>query len=93
VKCWAGCDAPDIVTAVGMTLADLFPAREQRTHNAAPVRRPFSASDALQCLDFEAWVLQLAAGDLAHGELSDESRERLALAARRIHAAREVCHG
>lgn len=50
-------------------------------------RRPraISARDALVALQFEALLVAVAAGNLAHGvDLSDEDRERLTLAAARI---------
>lgn len=95
IHCWSGgCDAADIVAAIGLTLADLFPPRERREHSITPVRNPFSARDALECLDLEAYAVQIAASDMARGvALDDDSLDRLALAATRIHAAREVCRG
>ena len=43
LKCFAGCSAADVVGAVGLELADLFPRVEWQqtgTHHAKPTRRP-----------------------------------------------------
>jgi hypothetical protein len=84
---FGGCSVHEVVAAVGLELSDLFPPHPlHETHRAE--RRPFSADDALRCLDFEATLIHLAACDMAAGNtLSDDDRARLALAARRIHDA------
>lgn len=94
VHCWAGCDAPDIVASLGLKLSDLFPPRDQRKHFTPPTRHAFSARDALEVLDAEAYFCELAAADMVRGiTLCDDDLDRLALAAARIHAAREASHG
>ncbi len=88
VHCFAGCAVGDVLAAVGLELDTLFPPRPLH-ETRKPERRPFSADDALRCLDFEATLIHLAACDLANGKpQSDDDRARLALAARRIHDAR-----
>lgn len=87
VHCFGGCAVGDVLAAVGMELNALFPPRPLH-EGRKPERRPFSADDALRCLDFEATLVHLAACDLANGKRqSDDDRARLALAARRIHDA------
>lgn len=87
VKCFAGCSAQEIVAAAGLTMSDLFPARET-PHHVRPERRPFPASDVLRAVAFEALVVAAAASAMATGEpLSAVDRERLLLAVQRLQAA------
>lgn len=90
IHCWAGCDAIDIVSAIGLTLADLFPDREQQHQHHTGGHRPrISASDALRLLSREAAVLCLAAADLARGiSLSPDDLARLMAACTRIYELR-----
>jgi hypothetical protein len=89
-----GCDASQIVAAVGLQLADLF--EKPLTHHAAPVpsRSRFNPWDLLRLLRREADVLVIAASMLARGEVLDEvDRERLRHANERIGRAVEVIRG
>jgi hypothetical protein len=93
LKCFSkGCGAAEIAAAVGLDLADLFPPRPtDPQQRGKPIRRPFSARDALLCLDLEITLAYLYAVDLAKGMLLDEKdRARLALCANRIAAAKEA---
>lgn len=36
LKCWAGCKTEDVVTALGLTMSDLFPTRPSHTHSIRP---------------------------------------------------------
>ncbi|EGQ62084.1 hypothetical protein GGI1_10771, partial [Acidithiobacillus sp. GGI-221] len=56
LKCWTGCGAAEIVSALGLSLADLFPAdrRSLADHGTGPMRRPFDWRDALQGISHEA---------------------------------------
>lgn len=81
-----GCSAHEIVSAVGLSLSDLFPERPQQ--HAQKERRPFPATDALRAIGFEALVVCAAAAALATGEpLSAVDRERLLQAGERIQSA------
>jgi hypothetical protein len=92
---FAGCGACDVLAAVGLDLADLFPERVDKypqtgrapRHRSAP---PISAGDALELLDQEAWVVEIAAHDLAQGVWTDQHRHDLGLAASRISAIRRA---
>lgn len=92
VHCFAECAALDVLQAVGLDFADVFPERP-RTHHVRGQRKPFSALDALTCLTQESAIIALAASDLALGKsLEPADAERVALAAGRIASALEVCH-
>lgn len=94
--CHAGCSVEDVLAAVGLTFADLFPPRAL-DHRVKPERRPFPAADVLRAIGFESLVVAAAAVALLAGEpFSDVDRERLILAVSRIQAAMTaagVSHG
>lgn len=88
LKCWTGCSAAEVVAAVGLELADLFPAKT--LDGGKPERRPFPATDILLAVRFETMIVSLAAVQLAKGKrLADEDYDRLKLAASRLQAAAE----
>ena len=85
LKCFAGCSAHEVVAAVGLDIADLFPTREK--HHCKPERRPFPAADILRAVAFESIVVATAGAALLSGEpFTDEDRERLMLAVSRIQS-------
>jgi hypothetical protein len=88
VHCFSGCAAADVLNAVGLDFDALFP---ERPIGRKPERRPFSAADALRCLEIEGLVILTAAQDLNAGKaLSAGDIERLAIAVGRINAALEA---
>ncbi len=86
LHCFGGCPSADVLAAVGLEFADLYP---DRTPDYGP--RPKSripALDVLRALHFEALVVAVAAGHLLEGKPLDAGdMERLALAQQRIRAA------
>jgi hypothetical protein len=89
LRCHAECDTGDVLAAVGMTYGDLYP--DRTSHHAAPLHRPHPARDVLAALAHECIIVGCAAQDLQRGiALSDDDRDRLATAIRRIRAAAEV---
>jgi hypothetical protein len=95
LKCWTGCGADEIVNALGLSLADLFPGDRYTVTNTGPMRRrPFSPRDALAGIAHEATVARLIAEAVRSGEtLASEDRDRLALAVERISDALEAAEG
>lgn len=90
LHCFAGCSVHEVVGAVNLTLDALFPSRPL-PDGRKPERNPFSAADALRCIDFEASLVYLVALHVLEDRpLSDEQFERLALAAERISDAKEA---
>lgn len=82
--CFALCDVQSVLSAVDLEFDALYPERVIDTHGKQE-RRPFPASDVLRAIAFEARIVALGALDMAHGRaLSEEARERLLLANRRI---------
>lgn len=93
---FGGCEAVDVIAAVGLELADLFPDSDghpgghPRAH-ARPGNPPrIPAADRLAAIDREATVVAMIADSAAKGAtITEAMRERLALAASRIGAARD----
>ena len=93
VHCFAGCGAADVVGAVGLNMADLFP--DDRKHRRANNGQRHLPRDVLGCISTEAVIALIAAETMQRGEpLKDDDIDRLALASRRLrNAAREAgCH-
>jgi hypothetical protein len=93
--CFAGCDVSDVLAAVGLTLADLFPTPVR--DNSPEGRRVASAASrenswraALGVLDYEAGIVLAAAELISRNVRWSHQYARLALAVRRIQSAREV---
>jgi hypothetical protein len=85
VHCFAGCSTHEVLGAVGLDMAALFPPRE--IQHGKPERRPFPAADVLRAVGFEALVVCAAAVTMATGEpFTPADRDRLILATERIQA-------
>ena len=99
LHCFGGCSATEVIQALGLTTADLFPVRlrpetpdERRAWRRAAREAGWGA--ALDVLDYEATLVLLAARAVAAGEpLSSDDLDRLAQAAGRINEARGVLRG
>lgn len=96
VHCFGGCEALVVVQAVGLDLVDLFPERlpDDKPGDRQQRRRSARESQwgaALEMLDLEARVVQIAYADMSAGRaLSAEDLTRLAQACQRIAEARTV---
>ena len=85
MKCFGGCSVQEIMGAVGMEMGDLFP---DTNKDLPPVKRKYYASDLLRVIEFEAWVVSVAAYTMAQGlPLSEEDRGRMKKAQARIMEA------
>ena len=93
LKCFAGCSAYEVVSAIGMDMTDLFPkdnllGNTHDTQQRKSERRPFYATDLLKIIHFEALLTGIAAFDLSEGrQVSDTDRKRLKTAFERINEA------
>ena len=89
LRCFAGCNAYEIVSVVGLELSDLFPRHENFTHRrpGTPLRRPWSAADVLRAVQHELHVVAVCAGQLRNEGLTLEDSTRLTLALQRVFAA------
>jgi hypothetical protein len=71
--------------AIGMDIGDLFP---DTNKDLPPVKRKYYATDLLRVIEFEAWVVSVAAYTMSQGlTLSEQDRERMKKAQTRIMEA------
>lgn len=92
LHCFAGCPTADVLAAVGLEFADLYPDRAPDYGPRPKSRIP--ALDAIRALHFEALVVAIAARALLEGKpLDTGDMERLALAEQRIRAAVSLVEG
>ncbi|MEQ1800638.1 MAG: DNA primase [Gammaproteobacteria bacterium] len=87
VHCFAGCDPESVLEAVGLRMADLFPAGA-RTHHAPPTRSRIPAADLLRVIERDSLTVGIGgARFLERRELTDAEWQVLAWAVGRIAAA------
>ncbi len=88
LHCFAGCGIEEILAAVNISFAHLFPPQPLQSHSYSPVRRPFVTGDILRAIGFEVLLVAVAACNIAKGiTLTTEDLERLILASGRIQTA------
>jgi DNA primase len=87
LHCFGGCEALDVVEALGLSMTDLFP---ERLGELKQVAHPFSAADALRALSRESAIVAISAADALEGKPQD--LDRIAKAAERIAEALEYVH-
>lgn len=89
VHCFAGCSPQEVVAALGLTLADLFPANGEPRR---PPPAPGVTRTALRAaVKFEQEVLYFIASDRAKGKaISQTDAAREHLAKQRIELARRT---
>lgn len=93
MKCFAGCPTVDVLAAVGLSMADLFPQSDNDAYRAS--KRPgerWVPRDVLAAVAREAVITLMAAEATHRGDrLSRADLDRLATAAGRLRsAAKEV---
>lgn len=90
---FGGCSAADVISAVGLTMADLFPA--PLTSPGDKPARPnhwHAAREAVRTLHREVLIVAIAAENIAAGVKLDEAdRELVVQAASKIRATAEIC--
>lgn len=94
IHCFGGCGAADVIAAVGMEFAELFPEPLQgEIYHKSRVSQPFTAADALRCLARESGVIAIAVADIAEKrQLKQEDAIRVDLAAARLATALEYVY-
>ncbi len=99
LHCFAGCAAIDVVHAIGLRMADLYP-RPLKLASGSPARRKLALGyearwyAALRVVLHESTIIQVAASDLVQRSgLTADDRARLNEAVERINQAWEVLRG
>ena len=88
LHCFSGCSVEDVVGAVGLTVADLFPARGPRGPGAGskPQRLKVPAYQALEILVLEAQLIAIVGSDMVKRKtINDVDHQRLLKAVGRVH--------
>lgn len=96
VHCFGGgCGAADVISAVGLDFADLFPPRPDTENYSRPaISHPFTAADALRCLASESGVIAIAIADMVEGrQIKECDSQRISLAQTRIATAMGYVYG
>ncbi|MCL2829595.1 MAG: DNA primase [Betaproteobacteria bacterium] len=87
LHCFAECSPHEVLSAIGLTMTDLFPERLS-DHHYPPERRPFPAADVLRGVAFEGLIVATAGAALLAGTpFSSSDRGRLIIAVARIQNA------
>lgn len=90
---FGGDNASDILDAIGLTLADLFPKPELGTHHFARLRRPFMPADIFDVARLEVGVVAMVAADMHAGRtITAEDFERVLTAAGRLSRIAEAAY-
>jgi len=88
LHCFGGCDAADVVAAIGLTLADLFPAPIEPLE---PQKARWNHAELLRVLSHETGIVLIAAEDMRAGRpISDSDMQRLARAVAKIQRVAEI---
>ncbi len=93
LKCWAGCSAADVVDAMGLTMADLFPQPAQ--HHTRPGRQRIYPDYRmiLRMIGHELTVVVIAADRIYTGNtIDDRDMGTIGRAASNIRRALEVAN-
>lgn len=95
LHCFAGCSVPEIVTAVGLQLSDLFPPKVQDpTQPMKGGRRPWIPADAFEAARLEVGIAAVIASDMIRRrDVSTADFERLIVASGRLNKIAEVAYG
>lgn len=85
---FGGCETGAVLSALGLTLSDLFP---RTGENYAPAHSRVPARDLLELISMETTTVWLIATSMRRsGRISEQDMERLTRAARRINEARDA---
>ena len=85
IHCFAGCETEDVLSAVGLTFADVMPERLPE-HRYRSLKPAFDARQVLECLSHELMVVNLLAERYASIADADD-QNRLMRASSRICCA------
>jgi hypothetical protein len=90
LHCFASCAPLEVLGAVGLRMADLFP-RKIADHRFRSSRSLMSATEALACIDHEVIVVEIILSEvIATRTFNEDQLQRLMLAVQRISSARSL---
>jgi hypothetical protein len=97
MHCFHGCATADVVAAIGLDLADLFPSDwrhdEPDRHRGHRVKHPFIAAQVLPGLTVELLEVAIIIGAIQRrGLVTDSEHARLQRSLARILEAERLCH-
>lgn len=75
LKCWAGCNAAEIVAAVDLQLRDLFPVDDGKPSRKGPSR---------SAIELERMIYQIGLSMQEQGQLSEQDQSRFDTAKQRL---------
>jgi hypothetical protein len=87
IHCFAGCNAPDVLAAMGLTINDLF--AEPLGHHFKPTRNQISRREAWLICKREFYLLGIALSDYRKGK-TPSSDDEVRIDAAITHIARAV---
>ena len=92
IHCFAGCEALEVLSAAGLTFADVMP--ERLAYNHGTMRRPFIPADVFDIARQEIAVVAVLASDLhKHKTVSDADYERIFIAVERLDDIAGAAYG
>jgi len=93
IHCFGGCSVDAVVSAMGLTLADLMPDKPDFKRGYDRKHRPrIPAADLLQFIAHEATVVMIAADDIVGGrQLTPDDLTRVTQSRDRLHDAVQEC--
>ncbi len=92
IYCHAGCEVAEIVGALGLDMAGLFPPRDAPPGTPKRTPRLLSAGQALELLADESLLVAVAAANVGHGvALTTVDKDRVLKAAGKINYLRHEC--
>lgn len=93
IHCFAGCGAAEVLDALGLNFAELYPPR-MTGDNMPKIRKAWNASDVLTALALEVLIAYQFTKILANGEaLTENDRARLLTCATRLQRGWEIANG
>lgn len=94
VHCFAGCSAFEIVSAVGLDIAELFPPKDPQYPGRKPIKRAFNAHDVLIAVASEATIACIIINELINGKgITPAAKDRLTTCAARLGNAESLLDG
>ena len=94
LHCFAGCDVAEVLSAMGVEMADLFPEPLKAEYGKKRKRVYFDKDTVFKIIEKDLLVFVLVANDLMNGyPINMDDRNQIAVSRQRIINAYEVLYG